>query len=222
MDLFLKTLETLPEEMTEVTIESNESSSEILESSAIIDSETSVSLEAVEIIENVNDSISEIKIEAAPVMAAAASGSVSFDSNDLIYTIRFNNSEYRVLFPENMREYLIVRDGYLLNSYGSSIVGLVLDSGDSAETTTFHDRFITLYPFTNTSGNSSAHRYGGYAYLTTYSAASSTQLTSTTTYGNVTVIQKPAFFRGFSSFELIVLLCLGLTVLTGFFRGFRS
>lgn len=213
-------LETLPQDMTEVTIEAIEESvyeTEKVETVEATEDTLPAQLYLDEVIQNIED----VTVLSAPALGAS-NHSVSFDSNDNIYTIEFNGDTYRVLFPENMRDYLIVRDGYLLNTYGSSVVGLVLDAGDSGEINTYHERYLTLYPFTNSSGNSNAYRYGAYAYITTYTPYSGTQLTSTTEYGNPICTQKPAFFRGFSSFELITMLCLALVILSGFFRGLRQ
>lgn len=211
-------IETLPENLTEITIEAVEET--VYEESETIVEDTQTTLQAELYLNEVVENLEDVNILSAPVLAAS-NNTVHFNSNDLIYTVEFNGDSYRVLFPENMREYLIVRDGYLLNTYGSSVVGLVLDAGDSGEINTYHDRYLTLYPFTNTSGNTNAYRYGGYAYLTTYTPYTGTQLNTQTEYGNAIVTQKPAFFRGFSSFELITLLCLALVVLSGFFRGLR-
>ena len=221
-------LETLASDINDITMEAN-STDDVIESSATATSEanepfidTSLSeddiiLEAQKILEERQNSLNDT-ILAAPVLRAG--GSVTFlAKDDLIYTINFNGTEYRVLFPENMSEYLVERDGILINLYTSNITGCVLSNDDSLSTTTYHARFITLVPFTSTGGNSNAYRYGSFSYLTTYSPYSSTQLNSTTEYGNMVVVQKPATFRGFSSFELIIMACAALIVITNFFGG---
>lgn len=201
--------------MEEVTIEAQEvTDMELLETQESIH----ITLEAASVLEEFYNALGD----SAPVLAASGdrvSGSVSFTDNDLIYTVSFNGRSLRVLFPENMREYLVVRDNILINLYGSSVVGLVLDSGDSAELNTFHEQYLTLYPFTNSSGNSSAYRYHAYCYLTTYSVYSSTQLTSSVEYGNAVVTQNPGVFQGFTSFQLCILFCAALLVLINFFGG---
>lgn len=204
---------TLPDSINDVTVEEIQCVSEI--ENTVSESITQ-SLAAQQYVEDLQD---EIHVYAAPLLAAAEPSRISFNDSDLIFSISFNNTDMRVLFPENMREYLVVRDGVLVNTYGSTIVGLVLDSDDSAETTTFHDRFLSLYPFTSTSGNQNAYRYGGYAYLTTYRVSTSTALAYDTTYGNALVTEKPALFRGFSQFELIIMFCAALLVITNFFGG---
>lgn len=215
MNQIKKALETLPESLEEVTIEAvQETEEELLETQESV----SVTLEAASVLEEFSNALGD----AAPILAASgdrASGSASFTDNDLIYTVSFNGRSLRVLFPENMRDYLVVRDNYLLNLYGSSIVGLVLDSGDSAEMGTYHEQYLTLYPFTNTSGVTNAYRYGGYSYITTYSPYNGTQLTTSTEYGTTTVTQKPGLFQGFTSFQLCILFCAALIVLINVFGG---
>lgn len=204
LDLLKTTMETLPSDIEDVTIEAKETSEAVLDPGQDV-SESKVSESSMEI------------IISAPVLRAG-NNSVSFTDRDFIYTVNFNNRDYRVLFPENMREYLIERDGYLINTYGSSVTGLILDSGDSASIDNYHSQYLTLYPFTNTSGNSAAYQHSAYAYITSYSPGSY-GLTSTTTYGNALVTQNPGLFRGFTDFQMIMIFAAGLLVLIQFFGG---
>lgn len=208
LDLLNLTMETLPNDISDVTIEARESSEEIPET-------TQTTLEAQKILDDAVEGLGD----AAPVLRAG-NISVSFTDNDFIYTVNFNNRDYRVLFPENMREYLVVRDGYLINTYGSSITGVILGTGDSAALDSYHSQYLTLYPFTNTSGNSAAYNYGAFSYITTYSPNSyGSGLTSQTIYGNARVTAEPGLFRGFTDFQLIMIFAAGLLVLIQFFGG---
>ena len=191
-------METLPSDYSDITIEARASSSEATETS-------SVALEAEKILENANEIITEVI--PAPQLRAGSN------------TITFNGSDIRVLFPENMKDYLVERDGYLINTYGSSITGLVLDSDDSANITQYHSRYFTLYPFTNTSGNSAAYQYGAFSYLTTYRPSNYGSLTGTNEYGNAVLKESPGLFRGFTDFQLIMIFAAGLLVLIQFFGG---
>lgn len=207
-ELFAPAMETLPNDISDVTIEARESNEAIPETS-------SAALEAQKVLDDAIEGLED----AAPVLRAG-NLSVSFTDNDFIYTVNFNNRDYRVLFPENMREYLVVRDGYLINTYGSSVTGVILANGDSAAIDSYHSQYLTLYPFTNTSGNSAAYNYGAYSYITSYSPNSyGTGLTSQTTYGNARVTAEPGLFRGFTDFQLIMIFAAGLLVLIQFFGG---
>ena len=101
----------------------------------------------------------------------------------------------------------------------SNVTGLILSSDDSAATNTYHAQYLTLVPFTQTGGNNNAYRYGAYAYITTYTPGVNNTLTSTVAYVKPSVTEKPGLFGGFTDFQLIIMFCLGLTILISFFGG---
>lgn len=216
-------IETLPDSINDVTVEAtDETVIEIEESSSDVpetvyqEEETIV---AESILSDISSELGVISINSADTLLAAANSNVTFSDTDLIYTLDFNGTELRVLFPENMREYLVIRDGYLINLYGSSVQGVVLSSSDQASLTTYHSQYITLYPFTSTSGNSAAYRYGAYSYLTTYSEGSYSSLNSSVEYGSLEVIDQPKMFQQFSDFQLVMMFCAALLILIQFFGG---
>lgn len=210
--------ETLPENLEDTTIE------EVVESTEIIDSTTDFNDDEQSIIasEYAEYFLDEDGIEIETIYAAMqlrAANDVGFSDSDFIFTIDTGSREYRVLFPESARDYLVVRDGILINLNSSNITGLILSSDDSAAINTYHSQYMTIVSFTSTSGNNAAYQYGSYAYITTYSQGNYGSLTSTQNYIRPSVTKKSAIFSGFTQFELIVMLCLGLTVLISFFGG---
>lgn len=211
-------MQTLPSDILDVTIEAaaeNSTGDVVSDPTDMV--QTEATLEAQSILQ---DSLERLEAIEGGSLRAASSNSVCFTDRDFIYVVKFNNTQYSVLFPENMREYLVERDGYLINTYGSSVTGLILDNGDSAAIDSYHSQYLTLYPFTNTSGNSAAYNYGAYSYVTTYRPNSyNNGLTSSTVYGNTTVVQNPGLFRGFTDFQLIMIFAAGLLVLIQFFGG---
>lgn len=213
-------LQTLPENLEQVTIE--ETKTEVIdETSSNIFEEQIKELESLhENISDINDTISDTVI-AAPLLRAGSTD-IGFTDNDFIFTINFNNTDYRVLFPESAREYLVVRDGVLVNLSSSNITGVVLSNDDHSSTITYHANYLTLVPFTSTSGNTNAYRYGSYSYMTTYYPGTGQTLSSTTTYGLASVTQKNTVFSGFTSFQIIMIAAAAIIIVLDIFRGFKS
>lgn len=213
-------LQTLPENLEQMTIEENDNDV-IDENISNVFNEQIKELESLhENFNDINDSINDTVI-AAPVLRAGNSD-IGFTDNDYIFTISFNNTDYRVLFPESAREFLVVRDGVLVNLSSSNITGVVLSNDDHSSTITYHSNYLTIVPFTSTSGNTNAYRYGSYSYMTTYYPGTGQSLSSTTSYGLASVSQKNTIFSGFTSFQLIMIAAAAIIIVLDIFRGFKS
>lgn len=208
-------METLAESIEDVTVESKvEDEKEIKEVDPITVDGDIFLQEVIESFEALSD---PIQVVAAPAAAAASPTSIKFNDNDNIYTLNLGNRDYRVMFPADAQ--LVVRDGVLINMSAAAVTGVVLANDDSSSLITYHEYFLTLYPFTNTNGNNNLYRYQATAYLTRYTPSTNTSLATTVTYVNPYVTQEKPLFRGFSSFQLIMMLCAALLVLIQFFGG---
>lgn len=122
------------------------------------------------------------------------------------YEVMFNGTAYTAIFPLSAADSLAVSDGVLLNVGSSAVTGRLFKN--SFDTGTYGQWYITLNSVLAANGNTNAYRYGSWSYLTAYSpysGTSQTNLSSDVTYGNFYVVEEPAAFSDFDTFEVILL-----------------
>lgn len=163
-------------------------------------------------------------LNAPALFSASASNVVSFDRSDNVYSLKIGSDNYTVLFPVGAS--LEVRDGMLVNTGSSNVTGIVLRNGSDISLQTYAPDFYTLYPITSTNAVNSLYRYGASGYLTHYFVNSTgNNLTSSVSYGNAEVLNRPRSFVGWSVPDVCVTFLLvasiALSLLRIFFGGRR-
>ena len=142
----------------------------------------------------------------------------NLDSSRLVNTwdLTINGNSYKVLFPRT--DDLVVVDGVLVNIGSSNIVGTVI--GDTINLGTYFQKTFTVMPLTGSNAQNSAYRYGAHAYLTTYSTpAQGYNLNTVVDYGDARVNSTGKFGSQWTSFNIVVIGLLALSVLISFIGG---
>lgn len=211
-------METLPNSIEEVTIEATEESVTYEEELQYQEEET---LEAQEYIKEISEELSEMADTIIPYSPnRAAPNRVQFNDSECIYTLKMNNTEYRVLFPEDAL--LEVVDGVLINRGSSNVTGVCLATDDYLSVTSYSQYFVTIVPSTSTSGNTSIYRYGSNCYITYYYPGTNNNLLSTTTYSVPEVVAAPKLWSKLNFPTSAILLCCVILVVIEFFKGIFS
>lgn len=104
-----------------------------------------------------------------------------------VWKISVNSEEYSVLFPNNAS--LEVVDGKLYNMGTSNITGIVLDN--SFSDSSYIHRTFTILPLSSSSTQTTVYRYGSRQYFTDYSVNAQNNITSTVSYVQSSVINRP-------------------------------
>lgn len=197
-------LETVPEEWSDIIIESQDSSISYGDGSSVIiqspdtvqilysntDTEEEESSESEIYLEDIEASD---KVVVQELLRADSSSvrAISRDNIKNLWKLEIGSTEYDILFPENAS--LSVIDGKLYNMGTSNITGVIIDS--SLSDSTFFNYTFTVLPFTSSSTQTTVYRYGARSYLTYYRRSTSTSLETTVTYANADVIQRPIGWR---------------------------
>lgn len=161
---------------------------------------------------------------APALFSASASNVVSFDRSDNVYSLKIGSDNYTVLFPVGAS--LEVRDGMLVNTGSSNVTGIVLRNGSDISLQTYAPDFYTLYPITSTNAVNSLYRYGASGYITHYYVNSTgTNLTSSVSYGNAEVLNRPRAFTGWTVPDIcitfLIVASIAISLLRILFGGSR-
>ena len=132
-----------------------------------------------------------------------------------VWSLSDGSSEYNVLFPRT--ENLQIKDGYLVNTGSSNITGVVLDS-NGIDLGDYFDYTITILPLYSSSSQNTAYRYGAHSYLTHYTTNGSSNLVTTVSYNDFSVLSKPFGFS-FSASDMIIIGLLLLSVFVSILGG---
>lgn len=221
-----ESLETVAEELEDITIESAEDVYyDGLGNQYSIDNPLPVQI--VEPSSDDESSEEEITIryfgeetEADPVVledvtvykSASRASSVSDFKN--LWKLEIGNQNYDVLFPSESN--LEVVDGKLYNMGTSNISGLVVDSTFSDSS---YSRYtITVLPVASTNTQNTVYRYGSRIYLTSYSIGSQNTLVTNVQYVQPNVISRPAGWS-LAPADMVIAGLLLLSCLISLFGG---
>lgn len=209
-----ETLETVPEEWSEIVIESDESSISFGDGSiynfdnplpVIVVDPTDDTSEEIETTEEVTEIYLEDVTEEAPVVVKSLNR--SNDSRSLgdsgfrnLWVISVNNTEYTVLFPDAAD--LEVVNGYLYNRSSSNITGIIIDNNFSDSS--YIRRTITVMSLPASNTQTTVYRYGSRIYFTDYSPGTNNNLQSTVSYIHPEVVSRPS---GWSLSKADMLIC---------------
>lgn len=131
-----------------------------------------------------------------------------------VWTLEINNTEYKVLFPQNAS--LSVVDEKLYNTGNSNITGLVLDN--SFSDSSYSNYTITVLPVTSSSTQNTVYRYGSRIYITRYSSTTGNTLTTNVSYIQPVVKNRPVGYT-FTAPDLVICGLLLLSVLVSIVGG---
>ena len=222
-----ETLETVPEELSDVYGESDSNSAvdgfgesvDILGESGTdpADPETvpeSVSETAAETEEFLEiDSANDVVVLSSPQSAKVDLG----DSLASCYQLRISGTTYNAFFQTT--DNLQVIDGKLINT-GSSTIQALLSTSTTIDVDAWQQRYLSVLPLFGSSSNNSAYQYGSRCYITTYSASSSyNRLDSTTTYVQPDVLKEPKWGSDWSIPTVIIIFLLLVLVLFDMLGG---
>ena len=133
-----------------------------------------------------------------------------------MWHLTINGEDYNVLFPKT--EDLVVVDGVLVNIGSTNITGTVI--GNSIDLSTYFRKTYTVMPLTGSTAQNNAYRYGGHAYLTTYSVSQQGySLATVNDYGDAIVHSRGKFGSTWNSVNVIIIALLALQVLISFIGG---
>ena len=198
-----QTIETVPDDLSDITLESHEDYWTLADGS-IIDRDHPLPVEIIDP-NSVDISVSEEEvpeIEVHYLEEATAEEPVILD--DLrkfehspsrstppdfknLWKLSINQEDYNILFPANAD--LEVVDGKLYNVGTSSITGIVLDS--SWSDSSYVHRTFTILPVSSSSTQTTVYRNGSRQYFTDYSPGTNNNLISTVSYIQSTVVERP-------------------------------
>lgn len=134
-----------------------------------------------------------------------------------LWKVSISGQEYDVLFPANAT--LEVINGKLYNTGSSTVTGTIIDS--SFSDTSYSRYTLSVLPVTSSSTQTSVYRYGARSYITEYSPGLNNNLTSTATYVQVGVVDRPVGWsltpRDWVVCALLLFSIL-VTILGGIFR----
>lgn len=207
-----ETLETVPEELSDVYGESDSNSAvDGLGESVDILGESGLDPAALETVpESVPETVMEseefFEIDSAEdvvVLSSPQSANVELgDSLANCYQLRISGTTYYAFFQSS--ENLKVIDGKLINT-GSSTIQALLSTSTSLDVYGWQQRYLSVLPLFGSSSNSSAYQYGSRCYITTYSVGSYNRLDSTTTYVQPDVLEVPKWGSGWSIPAVIII-----------------
>lgn len=208
------TLETVAEEWSEITLETDESYISFGDGSVynfdnplpvIVVDPTDDSTEETETSEEVTEIYLEDITEEAPALVKSinrandsrAVGSSGFRN---LWVISVNNTEYTILFPDAAD--LEVVNGYLYNRSSSNITGIIVDSNFS--NSSYIRRTITVMALPSSNTQTTVYRYGSRIYFTDYSPGTTNNLQTTVSYIHPEVVSRPS---GWSLSKADMLIC---------------
>lgn len=143
-----------------------------------------------------------------------ASGSTNFKN---LWTITINGTDYDVLFPAEAS--LEVVNGKIYNTGSGNITGLVIDG--SFSDSSFSNYTFTILPVSASNTQNTVYRYGSRMYITRYSTATGNTLTTTVSYVQANVKNRPAGWS-LTPADMVIsgllLLSVLVTILGGLFR----
>lgn len=143
-----------------------------------------------------------------------ASGSTNFKN---LWTITVNGTDYDVLFPSEAS--LEVVNGKIYNTGSGNITGLVVDG--SFSDSSFSNYTFTILPVSASNTQNTVYRYGSRMYLTRYSTSTGNTLTTSVSYVQASVKNRPAGWS-LTPADMVIcgllLLSVLVTILGGLFR----
>lgn len=228
-----ETLETLAEEWSDVTVESEDDRISYGDGTTVyINDPVSVQINGHSIdlqdateestIESTEEAIyiqsypSEEPIEVVSVQSNTERSRASLSASDLrnLWTVKIGQTEYTVLFPDGADLYIL--DGYLINRSSNNITGVVIDS--SLSTSSYFHYTITILPFASSNTQNTVYRYGSRSYLTEYSVGTGYNLATSVSYGDVKVVHRP-YGWSLSPSDLVICGILLFSVLVSIIGG---
>lgn len=225
-----ESLETVAKEFEDITVEAVPDSTEFLYSGEW-SSDNPLPVEVVIPSDNAKDfSQDEISVrfygeetDADPVVLeevnvysvnARASGSTNFKN---LWTITVSGTDYDVLFPAEAS--LEVVNGKIYNTGSGNITGLVIDG--SFSDSSFSNYTFTILPVSASNTQNTVYRYGSRMYLTRYSVSTGNTLTTSVSYVQANVKNRPAGWS-LTPADMVIsgllLLSVLVTILGGLFR----
>lgn len=221
-----ETLETVPEELSDVYGESDsdsavdglgesvdilgESGTDPADSETIPESVPETAAETEEFFEI--DSADDVVVLSSPQSANVELG----DSLANCYQLRISGTTYYAFFQSS--DNLKVIDGKLINT-GSSTIQALLSTSTSIDVYAWQQRYLSVLPLFGSSSNNSAYQYGSRCYITTYSVGQYNRLDSTTTYVQPDVLEEPKWGSDWSITTMIIIFLLLVLVLFDLLGG---
>lgn len=221
-----ESLETVAEELEDITIESNEDS--VFDGNGNMYSDDNpLPVKIVEPSDSTEESVPEVTVrylgqetEADPVelenITVYKSNSRSSSVTDFknLWKLSINGQDYDILFPSEAK--LEVIDGKLYNMGTSNISGLIIDSSFSDSS---YSRYtITVLPVASTNTQNTVYRYGSRIYITSYSNSYNNTLTTNVQYVQPSVVSRPSGWS-LSPADMVIAGLLFLSVLISLVGG---